>query len=136
MSDQDYENTIGRLDDRIAELEAEVERLRMNLDAYKQAEELWCRQDEKREAENKRLREALETIAKEEDTLGWVYAARIAKAALEAKPEKAKSALIKFMAYVARECIAIDDVDEACANRIRNQIYETKKVLGNTNAKI
>ena len=55
----------------------------MNLDAYKQAEELWCRQDEKREAENKRLREALETIAKEEDTLGWVYAARIAKVALQ-----------------------------------------------------
>jgi hypothetical protein len=35
------------------------------------------------EAENQRLREALETIAKEEDTLGWVYAARIAKAALQ-----------------------------------------------------
>ena len=35
------------------------------------------------EAENKRLRGALGSIAKEEDTLGWIYAARIAKIALE-----------------------------------------------------
>lgn len=28
MSDQDYENTIGQLDDRIAELEAEIKRLK------------------------------------------------------------------------------------------------------------
>jgi len=50
--------------ERIAELEAEVERLRMNLDAYKQAEELWCRQDEKREAENQRLKEVKEAAEK------------------------------------------------------------------------
>ena len=35
------------------------------------------------EAENERLREAVRSIAEEEGTLGWIYAARIAKTALE-----------------------------------------------------
>ena len=48
--------------ERIAELEAENAKLRMNLDAYKQAEELWCRQDEKRDAENAKLREAAKAV--------------------------------------------------------------------------
>ena len=38
---------------------------------------------EKLEAENKRLRKALRSIAQEEDTLGWLYAAHRAKTALE-----------------------------------------------------
>ena len=45
-------------------LQAENAKLRMNLDAYKQAEELWCRQDEKREAENQRLKEVNEAAEK------------------------------------------------------------------------
>lgn len=38
---------------------------------------------EEAEAENRRLREALRSIAQEEDMMGFMYAARIAKAALE-----------------------------------------------------
>ena len=38
-------------------------------------------------AENVRLREALRSIAQEEDMLGFMYAARIAKTALEEKEE-------------------------------------------------
>ncbi len=38
---------------------------------------------EEAEARNEQLREALRSIAKEEDTLGWIYAARIAKTALK-----------------------------------------------------
>jgi hypothetical protein len=40
---------------------------------------------EEAEAENERLREALRSIAKEEDTLGWSPAARVARVALEEK---------------------------------------------------
>ena len=78
--------TTRSLKERIAELQAGNERLRMNLDAYKQAEELWCRQDERREAENKRLREALETISRLEPYDGnrHVYhtAGKVARKAL------------------------------------------------------
>jgi len=58
----------------------------MNLDAYKQAEELWCRQDERREAENAKLRETLETISRLEPYDGnrHVYhtAGKVARKAL------------------------------------------------------
>lgn len=52
MSDQDYENTIWRLDKRIAELEAD---LGVWMESRRAVDVLLCRE----KAENKRLRELL-----------------------------------------------------------------------------
>ena len=43
---------------------------------------------EQAQAENERYKTVLESIAEEEDTLGWVYAARMAKAAIEGQSDE------------------------------------------------
>ena len=66
---------------RIAELEAEVDKLKRGM--QETVFNAIQRNERPMIKENARLRKALKAIAKEEDTLGWVYAARIAKAAIK-----------------------------------------------------
>ena len=79
--------SLHELADTIAKREAENAKLRMNLDAYKQAEELWCRQDEKREVENAKLRRGVDNIKVRSYELGQRELHDMALAALIAKPE-------------------------------------------------
>jgi len=75
--------SLHELADTIAKREAENAKLRMNLDAYKQAEELWCRQDEKREVENAKLRRGVDNIKVRSYELGQRELHDMALAALE-----------------------------------------------------
>ena len=52
-----------------------------------------------------------------------------AYAELEAERNTLKSELIRFLAFMTWQCCGIEDYDERAANRIRDRIYESKKVV-------
>jgi len=75
----------------------------------------------------KAAKESISVVDLEWDKAVLYAADRIA--GLEAERSALVSALTQFLAYMAVECMAIEDLDETIANKIRNKIYETKKVL-------